>query len=153
MARLNYFDIVLAIKNILLEDEDLQNYHGTGVRVIIGDKLNGALPESAPCIILEKRVRAAPADTQRISAGTITVFDIQITALCVEFDLSSIEDAHRRLDELISYTELAIMRDRSLRGTVDHCRLDGGRFDSLSEGNHFIVGAEVNVFVRAKTSY
>lgn len=153
MARLNYYDILAAIKAQLEEDEDLQNYHGTGVKVLIGDKLGPGIAEQAPCILLEARARAAPVERQRISAGTITVFDIQITCTCVEYDFASIEAAFKRLDELISFTEIAIMRDRNLRGTVEGCRLDGGRFDSISEGNHFIVGAEVNIFARAKTSY
>lgn len=153
MARLNYFDILAAIKALLEEDEDLQNYHGTGVKVLIGDKLGQGIAEQAPCILLEARARAAPVEKQRISAGTITVFDIQITCICVEFDFASIEAAFKRMDELISFAELALMRDRSLHGTVEGFRLDGGRFDSLGEGNNFIVGAEINIFARAKTSY
>ena len=151
MARLNYFDIVNGIKQVLEEDEDLQTYEN-GVRIYIGDKLAPGIAEQAPCVIINKKARAAPPDKQRLNAGRTTVFDIQIELICVQYDLASIEASERRLDELISFVEIALMKDRTLRGAVSSFRLDGGRFDNINDGG-FISAAEINLFVNASTSY
>jgi len=153
MARLSYFDIVKGIKRVLEEDQDLQNHYVNGVRVRIADPIGPAIAEMAPCVIVTLKARAAPPDRQVISAGRITQFNIQIELVCCEYDLESIERSQERLDELISLTEIAVMKDRTLRGTVETFRLDGGRFDNINEGNHFISAAEINIFVHARTSY
>lgn len=153
MPRISYTNILIGVKSLLEEDQDLQNHGANGVGVYINDKLGSSIAEQAPCVLLELKIRAAPPDKQRISAGRTTVFDIQIACLCVQYDLMSVEAAMARLDELISLVEIALMKDRTLRGSVEDSRLDGGKFDSLTENNHFIVGAEVNIFCRAKTSY
>ena len=153
MSRLNYSDILIGIKNILLEDADLQAHDSHGVRVYINDKLGSGIAEQAPCVLVELVVRSAPLERQRISAGRVTIFDVQISCVCVEYDLTSVESAMRKLDDLISLVEIALMKDRSLKGSVEGCTINGGKFDSLTENNHFIVGAEVNVFAQARTSY
>ncbi len=153
MPRISYTNIVRAVQNVLLSDSSLDAYSPDGIRVLISDKLGQSIAEQAPCIIIERRSRDVPRDRQVLRAGTKTVFTLNLVLTCIEYDLSSIEAGHEKLDELISLAEIALMKDRTLGGACENFTLDGGNFDSTQSGNHFIVGAEIKMAINASTSY
>jgi hypothetical protein len=154
MARLNYFDIVAGIKTVLESDVDLQDHDAKGVRIYLSQRLDDGLPyaEMCPCVLVNLKSRAVPPERQRLTAGKTTDFNIQIELVCVEYDLESMEAADQRRDELMSLVEIALMKDRTLAGTVTSHTLAGGRFDNIRD-RFYLSAAEINIFVTARTTY
>ena len=142
MARVDYFNIEEAIKTILDADADL-----AGVSVLVEEELT-VQRGNVIGIYLDDR-DAADAD-QSLSAGTRTRFNVRFTIWCWHFGVGR----DRRVpmeqrDDLVGKVEIALMKERTLNGTVTTSWLEGGEFLSGPDptGNQFMSGASVILVV------
>lgn len=142
MAVAGYFAVEKAIRDRILLDPEL-----IGVRAYIEEDLVWAA-ESAPAVYIYVTSREAPANEQRLAAGTRTDWILAISIWCVEWHIDSTERAAEARDSLIERVEIALMRDRTLNGTCDRSWLDGGEFTGGMGNAGFLSAGEI--VLRAK---
>lgn len=100
-------------------------------------------------IYLDRRDSEA---TQVIAAGTRHRYDLQFSIWCFHFALDITLSLDQR-DDLVGNVEIALMKDRTLQGTVDDSDLAGGEFlngrTPEEGGGLFFAGAEVRLVAQA----
>lgn len=147
MARVDYYDLEVGLKEALQDDSNLGDINiGIEQEVV-------AEPKDTVLIYLEGR--SAPADLQTLAAGTSTRFLVELSVWCYAYSIESVEIAARRRDDLVGKVELALMRKRDLFNRVNALWLDGGDFDTANiagETPGFMSGAEIKVVVDVKAS-
>lgn len=141
MARVDYYALEQAIADHLRKESELE-----GVRVEIEKQIDFGVDSDAVFIYLDRR--DAPAEEQRLSAGTRTDFLLTFSLWCLAFHLDSVAAASELRDDLLGRVEVALMRDRTFGGLAGTAWLEGGEFDTL-EDNGFLSAAEVRLVVRA----
>ena len=146
MARIDYHAIEAGIQTLLRGHALLREFNPDLKVEVEKELMFGKQPQ----IIIYLMSRAAPADEQTISAGTETRFNIRLSIWCWANSFKSLEDAQEKRDDLLSRTELALMSDRQLNGTVDVFWIEGGEFRTPgSAGGSFNSGAEIEILARA----
>jgi hypothetical protein len=124
MPRVDYFAIESGIETVLNADATL-----AGVTVAVEDELVfGAATSSWVGIYLDRR--DAPENRQRLAAGQQTVFLLRFVLWCWEYSLEGIAKAIQRRDDLMGKVEVALMKQRTLNGTVTTSWLEGGEMPS-----------------------
>ena len=151
MARLDYYDIELEIKDVLESDSDIKE-----ITVIVEDAPEFA-EAIAPWIGIYLESREAPSSLQKLSAGTITEFRLRFSIWAWTYSLESIESAIKARDELLGKIEIALMKARSTRDKLQASWIEGGEMLTAriksDAGQGFMSGAEVIFVLEAKTSY
>ncbi len=100
--------------------------------------------ESAPAVLVYLDSRLAVETDQRLSAGRRVDYQLRISLWCLEYHMDSFSEAARLRDALISEVEVGILRDRTLKGSVEYSWLEGGDFESSNtEQGGFIMAGEV----------
>lgn len=145
MARLDYYAVEEGIREVLSADADLED-----VRIEIETDVEMA-PDGGGAVYVYLDRRDAPASEQRLAAGTRTDFLLRFALWCLDCDFESVAAASRRRDDLLGKVEVALMRDRSLNGTVDASWLEGGEFLTMQEQG-FISGGEIILIAKAKAT-
>ena len=147
MARVDYFGIEEAIRDILVSDTSLG-----GISVLIEDEINFI---EGPVVALYLENRAAPAELQSLSAGQRTRFYVSFVLWVMDFSLDGIREASKKRDDLVGKVEIVLMKDRTLGGTVTTSWLEGGDFlnAQVPDVTGFVSAAEIRltVDVRAAT--
>lgn len=148
MPWIDYWGIRQEIRDILKDDADL-----SGVNVSIEDE-NYFAAERSPWVGVYLERRDAPIGIQRISAGQQTTYELRFILWCWVYSLEGVPDAIRRRDDVLARVEVALMRQRTLRGKVDHIRLEGGEMPSGRDpdANGFMSGAEIIMIAQIKTT-
>ncbi len=137
MARADYFAVLEAIEAQLKADEDLAE-----ATILVEEDLSFQ-PGDTVIIYLERR--EAPANQQGLSAGKRTRFLVTFSVWCYHFALDT-RPAMKKRDDLIGRVEVALMRDRTYRGSVESSYIDGGNFASgRTEGGLYMAGAEIRI--------
>lgn len=147
MARVDYYAIETAVQAILQADATLA---GTTV-VVEGELVFGS--EQTPWVGIYLDRRDAPADRQRIAAGTRTVFLIRLALWCWEYSVEGEAKAIQLRDDLVGKVEVALMANRTLSGTVTTSWLEGGELPSgrLPETG-WVSGGEIVLIAEAKAT-
>lgn len=138
MARVDYFAIEAAIRDILVADAGL-----AGTTVLVEEELT-VNRGNIVGIYLEDR--DSPAEIQTLSAGTRTRFFVRFTIWCWHFGVGRNRQVPmEQRDDLVGKVEIALMGNRNLNGTVDSSWLLGGEFISGPDptGRQFMSGASV----------
>jgi hypothetical protein len=125
MARVDYFGIQEQIAAILRDDEDVR---ALVAEVSVEEEV--VMNEMAPHVIIYLEDRQAPADMQGLRAGQATRFLLRFSIWCIAYSIEKISHAIKLRDELIGTVEVALMKERSLRGAVNKCWLEGGQMPS-----------------------
>ena len=136
MARIDYFEIGQQIKQVLIDDPDLD-----GVTVLVEEQ--PVFGEGDVIVIWPARRIAPPG--QSLSAGTRVTYDIDYAIWCYGQALDASE-ASRMRDNLVGRAEIALMRNRTLNGAAKHITLRGGEFGARDEPV-FVRGAEIGLGV------
>lgn len=137
MARADYFAVLEAIEAQLKADEDLAE-----ATILVEEDLSF---QSGDTVIIYLERRSAPANQQGLSAGKRTRFLVEVSVWCYHFGLEA-RPAMKNRDDLMGRVEIALMRDRTLRGMVDSFYIDGGSFNyGRTEGGLYMAGAEVRI--------
>ena len=147
MARAGYFAVMEAIKVILEADPDVATTtNKLHVSVIEWPNI---LENDENRIHISEVTRSVPEDAQPMAANTRLMVDatFRILVSVWRFD---IKDAVQFRDEILGNVELAIMKNSTLDGTVDHARCNGGDIASSQvEGDSgFVSEGEVLVVAR-----
>lgn len=145
MAGIDYFAIEEKIVDQLAEESSL-----SGVRFFIEPDLLFAA-ESSPAVLVYLDSRTAVESDQRLSAGRRIDYQLRLSLWCLEYHMDSFAEAARLRDSLISNVEVGLLRDRTLKGSVEYSWLEGGDFEtSNTEQGGFIMAGEV--LITAKVS-
>lgn len=145
MARVDYYNIETKIQSALTGAAAL-----AGVTVEIESELLFSM-ERTPWIGVYFD-RRSPAD-QSLSAGQRTKYRLYFSVWCWEFNLDPVAAIQRR-DDLVGKTEVALMGDRTLDGTVRFSWLEGGQMPSgrLPEQTGFVSGGEIILVAEAEAT-
>jgi hypothetical protein len=101
-----------------------------------------------PWVCIYTTRRDAPVDDQRIAAGRKLVYNVTLALWCWQYALESAARAIELRNDLVGAVEIALMRDRTLGGTVDFIVLSGGDFVTVKDSSRFASGAELIVVAR-----
>lgn len=122
MAALDYWLIKEAIK-ARLEADPLTNHMSVVIHSLVQP-----IPELMPWVGIFMTNRVAPPREQKLAMGTTTDMTMGLTLVVAEYSLESLEEAVRRRDNAVGAVEVALIRNRTLGGAVDHLWLQGGNF-------------------------
>ncbi len=139
MARVDYYAIEQGIETLLKADTDLSE-----ANIAIEEELTF---QRGDTILIYLDRRDAPAEEQTLSAGTRTRLLVTFSIWCFHFGMSKKQDVLERRDDLIGNTEIALMQDRTLSGTVETSWLVGGEFQTgpNPEGKGYGSGGEIQL--------
>jgi len=147
VARVDYFAIETQIKTILDAEASL-----SGTSVLIEEELTF---ERGNIVGIFLDDREAPEELQSLSAGTRTRFLVTFSIWCWHFGVGR----DRRVpmeqrDDLVGNVEIALMKERTLNGTVNMSWLAGGEFLSGpgETKNQFMSGAQIILIVDVTAS-
>ena len=127
MARVDYYDLMVTMRDLLDADDSLD-----GVIFAIEEDFPLG-PDSTPWVGISITEREMPEDRQRLAAGTRMVVVVTFSIWCWSYDLESKAAAIRNRDDLLGKVEVAMMKPnvRTLKDKVDFLTIEGG---SLSTG-------------------
>lgn len=138
MAGIDYYGIQENIVEQLAAESTL-----SGVRFFIEPDLLFAA-ESTPAVLLYLDSRTAINEDQRLAAGRRIDYQLRLSLWCLEYHMDSFAEAARLRDQLIADVEVGLLRDRTLKGSVEYCWLEGGDFEtSNTEQGGFIMAGEI----------
>jgi hypothetical protein len=146
VARADYYAIAEAVKAALEADGDL-----TGVRITIEEELLfGA--EATPWVGIYLDRRDAPVGSQRINAGQSTIYLLRFAIWCWEYSLEGVAKAIQLRDDLVGKVEVALMRERTLRGAARMSWLEGGELPSakIPGQSGWASGGEIRLVAEAE---
>jgi hypothetical protein len=148
MARVDYNQIADAIRTQLQGDADLND--GAPVTVLVETPLMFSA-ESAPAIHIFFDGRTAPSDEQRLAAGRRIDFILNYDLWCFEWHIDSVEEASRKRNRLIAYTETALMSDLTFGGTVNYSWISSGEME-FAEQNGFLALGKIKLTAKVVTT-
>ena len=142
MARIDYYELELELKDILDGAEDLTTT-GRGLTVLVEEDLAF---QRGDIILIELNRRDAPDDAQPLAAGKRTRYELQMSIWCYGFGLQR-ADAMRNRDDLVSRVEIVLQGNRTLNGKVGTSWFTGGEFENRRNepGDAFLSGAEIEL--------
>jgi hypothetical protein len=149
VPRVDYFGIAQAARAVLQADEELAD-----ASIVAEEVPEPFGSETTPRVAIYVESRSAPANLQRISSGRSTVYVIQVRIVCMTHSLESVARVIQLRDDLIGRVETALMRQRTLNGTVRTLYLEGGRLASAEalEANGWTSSGEVRVLAEAEAT-
>lgn len=136
MAKVDYFALTEAVETQI--DNNVSN-----VKTMVEREITFGM-DTARAVGIYLMSRNAPADMQRLAAGTRTDFLVTFTVRCFGFDIESIRAASERRDDLIGDVENALMTDREIQGQAIKSWLEGGDF-FLAEESGFIAAGDIRL--------
>jgi hypothetical protein len=143
MARIDYFDIELELKDIL-ESASLLSEGVNAPTILIEEDL--AFQRGDIIQILLSR-RDAPDELQTLSASGRTRYLLTISIWCYGFALTR-RDAMRKRDDLVGKVEIVLQSNRTLNDKVGSSWFGGGDFENRRESpeeDAFLSGAEIEL--------
>lgn len=143
MAGIDYNVIGAKIKEVLDLDQDVQRIDG--VKVSVEDDVQ---LDAGPWVAIFLTRRRAPVTDQRIAAGRKLVYQVEYRLWCWEYSVETPPEAIRLRNILVSNVEIALLRERQLRGAVEFIELEGGEMATVKNDQGFASGAEVIVLAR-----
>lgn len=146
MAVVDYYGIEQAIQS------QIDAYAGVSDDTIIEiEKLPAFDPVDHDWIGIYMDDRDAPANLQRIRAGSSIDYEVHLSIWVFAFHNDDVSLASKHRDDLLGQVELALIDDRTLGSTVQSSWISGGRFNRL-EDNGFWSGAEIRLTARVQAT-
>lgn len=151
MATVNWYTIEKAVRDLLRADVTLEATPDVFPVFIEDDFLHGLTDVGASVVIYAER--RAPHPDQSISMGKRTRYLGRLSIWVRGYHVESMEQACALRDDALGKVEAALMKDRTLGGTVDTSWLEGG--EMLSARNQqlgaYLASAEVALAVDVQT--
>ncbi len=146
MASVNWYVIEQAVRTLLRADTDLEPVPDKFPVFIEEDFLHG-LADSAVSVVIYAE-RRTPHQDQNIAMGKRTRFIGKLSIWVRGYSAESVERACALRDDAIGKVETALMKDRTLGGTVAASWLEGGDMLSARNAqNAYMASAEVALVV------
>jgi len=142
VGRADYWAIREGIKEVLEADTSL-----AGATFLIEAEVLFS-PERCPYGIVYLNRRTAQPGEQRISAGTRIDFTSHFSIWCAHYSFESLPKAVELRDDFIGTVEVALMKNRTLNGTVRDSWLDGGDFFDTADEKSFIAIGEIRLVAK-----
>lgn len=138
MARLDYNDIKVKIKDIIEADATTNKAH-----VHIETEKMRSVTES-PWVNIYTTGRTDTGDDP-IANGTVTEYDINIGIDVIVHNMTSLAAAAKDRDDFLGKLEIVLMKNRTLGGTVVYSWLNGGEMESANVAGQagYLGGAEI----------
>ena len=150
MAEINYTEIAEKVKSILEADERIKNIQrvddtgGTDAVTVVVDEPFNNKAEATPFIGIYLDTWETPADEELIGGASPSLTRIGLELWMYEWHLENIECSKRR-DNLLRRVKEALKADRTLSGTVQMTRFQGGEFDSPIKTEGFFKGVSLKL--------
>ena len=147
MSRINYSAIEDAISAQLLADATVA---AGGTKVFVEEAISSV--EGRQVFIYLER-RDMPDNMQSLSAGKAERSLLRFSIWCYGSTLEGSRASMSRRDQLLGEVEIALMKDRTLGGTVIKSWLNGGEFRSGMADDFYMCGAEIVLIADVKATY